>query len=149
MQEAAFNKDLKEVHLFVIATSDYHLRYVHAKRAMKSLVLRMVRTYGSRFWRNAMLVAAGSHTEVPSFRKRTWTETYNRFFQREFSLGHDLPSAFIDSYYDRDDKEQVDNFRENVMTLLKVAHGNKPVHTKKIYQAHNDFLRIHRGFAKF
>ena len=62
----------------------------------------------------------------------TVTAQRNRNFQNDpkFSLNHNLPSVFIDSFYKKDDPKQVQMYRSQTQKLLDFAKGRKPFNCK-------------------
>jgi hypothetical protein len=129
--------DIKYVHAFVDAFKSTDNRITNSLRSMIYLFEKM---FGKGFWKNVILETTwwNFSEEIEDNRQsegitmETVTAQRNRNFQNDpkFSLNHNLPSVFIDSFYKKDDPKQVQMYRSQTQKLLDFAKGRKPFNCK-------------------
>ena len=130
---------IKFVHVFVIAFKQTDNRMTNSLRSMISLFEKM---FGKKFWNNVILEATHwNHGEDavrirkesrPPLTAQFWTDEFNRMLKREFSLGRDLDSVFIDTFHHLDSQHEVDVFNNNSRLLLEFAKTRDPFECKII-----------------
>jgi len=131
--------EIQYIHMFVIAFKQSDLRMTYQLRSMLLLFEKM---FGSHFWKNAVLEATWwnygdnsvriRQSAIPKITEESWTQTLNQELRRKLDVGYELPSVFIDTFFDPDNQYERDQFRINTDKLLTLAQGVKPFHCKDI-----------------
>jgi len=136
---ATLKDKIKYVHVFIIAFKQTDNRMTNSLRSMISLFEKM---FGKKFWDNVILEATHwNHGEDavrirqesrPPLTAQFWTDEFNRMLKREFSLGRDLDSVFIDTFHHVDSQHEVQVFKNNSRILLEYAKTREPFECKDI-----------------
>eukprot|EP00092_Neocalanus_flemingeri_P001717 GFUD01001832.1.p1 GENE.GFUD01001832.1~~GFUD01001832.1.p1 ORF type:complete len:394 (-),score=122.08 GFUD01001832.1:250-1431(-) len=131
--------EIKYVHVFIIAFKQTDNRMTDSLRSMISLFEKM---FGKKFWDNVILEAThwnhGDDAERirseshPPLTQKFWSEEFNRILQREFSLGRDLDSVFIDTYYHNKSPKELEVFSNHSRILWEYALSREPFECKDI-----------------
>jgi len=135
----ALKNEIQYIHLFVIAFKQSDLRMTYQLRSMLLLFEKM---FGAHFWKNAVLEATWwnygdnsvriRQSAVPKITEESWTQTLNQELRRKLDVGYELPSVFIDTFFDPDNQYERDQFRINTDKLLSLAQSVDPFHCKDI-----------------
>eukprot|EP00092_Neocalanus_flemingeri_P020273 GFUD01021956.1.p1 GENE.GFUD01021956.1~~GFUD01021956.1.p1 ORF type:complete len:392 (-),score=121.32 GFUD01021956.1:357-1532(-) len=130
---------VKYVHVFIIAFKQTDNRMTNSLRSMISLFEKM---FGKKFWDNVILEAThwnhGDDAERirseshPPLTQKFWSKEFNRILQREFSLGRDLDSVFIDTYYHNKSPKELEVFSNHSRILWEYALSREPFECKDI-----------------
>ena len=129
--------EIKYVNVFIIALKQTDNRMTNSLRSMISLFEKM---FGKKFWDNVILEATHwNHGEDahrirseshPPLTEKFWTEEFNRILKREYSLGKDLDSVFIDTFHHNESKHESEVFKNNSRLLWEYALSREPFECK-------------------
>ena len=102
----------------------------------------MQKMFGPEFWENAIIEAThwNYHSKSISMRQSSnppileewWTSQFNRLFAREYGLKFNLPSVFIDTYYDKNNEFELQKFVNETNELFNFAKNRNPFECKDI-----------------
>ena len=102
----------------------------------------MQKMFGDKFWKNVIIEATHWHyynksieirqSSNPPILEDWWTKQFNQLFKREYGLSFDLPSVFIDTYYNKSNKQELIKFQENTVKLYNFASTHNPFQCKDI-----------------
>ena len=102
----------------------------------------MQKMFGDEFWQNAIIEATHwnyhsksiqmRHSSNPPIREEWWTNQFNKLFRREYDLKFDLPSVFIDTYYDKHNDFELKKFQGETEELYNFANSRIPFQCKDI-----------------
>jgi len=130
---------IKYVHVFIIAFKQTDNRMTNSLRSMISLFEKM---FGKQFWNNAILEAThwnhGEEAERirmqarPAITKQFWTSEFNRILRKEYELGRDLDSIFVDTYYHGASTNERRIFQEEAQKLWNYANTREAFECKDI-----------------
>merc|ERR1719376_1841073 len=132
--------EVKFVHAFVIAFKETDDRLTGAMTDMIKIFEKM---FGHDFWNNVILEATHWNFHESSIRKRKakdelsmdyWSSTLNKWFHSKYSLpqGLQLPSVFIDTFYDPNNPDEKEMFESNTKKLWDFASDREPFECKDI-----------------
>ena len=102
----------------------------------------MQKMFGDEFWENAIIEATHwnyhsksiqmRHSSNPPIIEDWWTNQFNQLFKQEYGLSFDLPSVFIDTYYNKSNEQELIKFQENTVKLYNFASTHNPFQCKDI-----------------
>ena len=129
--------EIQWVHVFVIAFKQNDNRLTDSLYSMLMLFEKM---FGRKFWNNAILEATHWHysdssigyrsESHPPITEQYWTDQLNGVLRNNFSISNNLQSVFIDSFYNKSVKQEVDQYNLETQKLLDFAKKQKPFHCK-------------------
>lgn len=118
-------------------------------RTMIGLIQKM---FGNGFWNNVILEAThwNYHNKSVRLRQETnpkitekgWTSELNALFRDTFKVNVNIPSVFIDTYYDKSDPEENQEFKKNSQLLLDFASGRPAFECKDIQIAKTEITEL-------
>ena len=98
--------------------------------------------FGDGFWNNVILEAThwNYHNKSIRLRQETnpkitedgWTSELNALFRDTYKIHINIPSVFIDTYYDKNDSHENDQFLMNTQRLFNFAKNRPPFECKDI-----------------
>ena len=116
---------------------------------MISLIQKM---FGNGFWNNVILEAThwNYHNKSVRLRQETnpkitedgWTSELNALFRDTFRVNVDIPSVFIDTYYDKNDVQENRQFDHNTKKLFDFAISRPPFECKDIQIAKTEISEL-------
>lgn len=131
--------EIKYIHAFVIAFKQQDNRMTASLRSMIGLFQKM---FGDHFWENAILEATHWNYHEHSIQMRAsseppitenwWKTQFNRLFAKEYGVHHTLPAVFIDTYYNKDNPNEVEKFNLYTDSLWQFARSRNPFECKDI-----------------
>ena len=102
----------------------------------------MQKMFGDEFWKNVIIEATHWNYHNKSIQMRNssnppkledwWTNQYNQLFKEEYGLNFDLPSVFIDTFYDKNNDYELKKFQEETNKLYTFANTSNPFQCKDI-----------------
>jgi len=123
---------VKEIDLFIIVFK-YKDRFTQPfQRTLKMIE----KVFGRDIWHNVVIdvsfwdadrerVEEKSH-ESPPVTEESYRRDIQRIFRNKFNLDFDLPVVFLDSYYTRNNTEEVEFFEHQVNELRKHSDNRRP-----------------------
>ena len=131
--------EIRYIHAFVIAFKQQDNRMTASLRSMIGLFQKM---FGDHFWENAILEATHWNYHDHSIKMRAaseppisenwWKTQFNRLFAKEYGVHHTLPALFIDTYYNKDNPQEVEKFELYTDKLWQFARSRNPFECKDI-----------------
>ena len=66
----------------------------------------------------------------PAVTQKFWADEFNTILRKEYKLEQDLPTVFIDTFYDDESHHETEAFSTNSRVLLEYALSRKPFECK-------------------
>jgi len=144
-----FKNDLQYIHVFIILFKQTDNRMASALWNMLNMFQSM---FGPQFWRNAILEA--THWSYSPYLTRIreeggmteaiWAEQFNKRLRKDFKFDFDLPVVFIDTFHNRKNAAEVEEFQQNMDILWQFAQSrlDSPFWCKDIQLALSDISNL-------
>jgi len=123
---------VKEIDLFIIVFK-YKDRFTEPFRRTLKMIEKV---FGRDIWHNVVIDvsfwdADRAHVEEkrqesPSVTEESYRRDIQRIFRNKFNLNFDLPVVFLDSYYTRNNTEEVEFFGRQVNELMTESRNRRP-----------------------
>ena len=143
--------EIQWIHAFVIVFKQTDNRRADSFISMISLFEKM---FGDHFWNNAILEASFWSFETnhkarrlqsqPPITRDFWSKQYNKNLIEKFNIQKPLQSVFIDSYVNKNNPIEVENFERETETLWNFARLREPFHCKDINIALTEIQQLQR-----
>ena len=118
-------EEVKYVNAFIIVFKQWDVRMTHSMRSMLSL---MEKIFGKKFWDHAILEAShwnhGAEAKrirmarKPPLTKQFWGNRMNSVLRSEVHPYEDLPTIFLDTFYNKKSFNETELFQYNAQKLL-------------------------------
>ncbi len=142
--------EIKFVHAFIIAFKQQDNRMTYSLRSMIGLMQKM---FGDEFWDNVILAATHWNyhpkntqlrlASVPPISEKWWENQFNDLFAAEYGLQKKIPAVFIDTYYDKNNPIEAEEFNNNTNELWYFAKTRNPFECKDIKLALTEIRELH------
>ena len=146
--------EIKYIHAFVIAFKQQDNRMTASLRSMIGLFQKM---FGDHFWENAILEATHwnyhehsvtmRQSSEPPISENWWRTQFNRLFAKEYGVHHSLPAIFIDTYYNKNNPQEVEKFNLYTDKLWQFAKSRNPFECKDIKIALTEIRELQDAIA--
>jgi hypothetical protein len=99
--------------------------------ALTSMLELIGNIFGNDIWKNVILEVTHWSYDERSIERRNkakltetwWTDEFNSYFSKAFGLRHRLPSVFIDSFYNKTNPMEQEEFDENIKKLMEIVRS--------------------------
>ena len=121
--------------------------------SLRSMIGLMQKMFGDEFWDNVILAATHWNyhpkntqlrlASVPPISEKWWENQFNDLFAAEYGLQKKIPAVFIDTYYDKNNPIEAEEFNNNTNELWYFAKTRNPFECKDIKLALTEIRELH------
>lgn len=136
-------KNMSYVNVFVICVRESDNRL---NRAMEGMLNTFQKMFGKGFWKNVVIETTFWNHHSVNVKRRlgtkdekgepkteeNWTKQWNKNLYKNLGVTRNLPSVFIDTFYDKNIAEELQAFKDNTNQFLEIIRNSKNFETKDI-----------------